>query len=79
MVSQELVDEVVAAARRLIGQRNWRHVSGNDIAIELGREPDTVARDACLYEAFREAKRFGLLECVFPGGWKLPTIVRLPP
>lgn len=75
MPDAELAEALTNAALRLISASQSGDVEGNDVAQEIGRDPDDIA----IYNAFREVERRGDLECLaWEGGMGLPTMVRLP-
>jgi hypothetical protein len=76
MPDADFTDEVTQTALRMISAGRDGDVDGEDVARELGRDPD----DLDVYYALREAQRRGDLECdAWRGGMGNPGFVRLPP
>lgn len=76
MPDDELVRAVTDATLRLISASRSGDVEGEEVAREMGRDPD----DVDLYYAFQEAERRGSFEVVsWPGGMGLPAMIRLSP
>ena len=75
MPDAELTKEVTDAALRLISASRSGDVDGEQVAREIGRDPD----DTDVYYALREADRRGDIQCeAWRGGMGLPAFVRLP-
>jgi hypothetical protein len=76
MPDDELVREITDATLRLISASRSGDVQGEEVARDIGRDPD----DVDLYYAFREAERRGSFEVVgWAGGMGLPLMIRLHP
>lgn len=70
MPDVELTREVIEVATRLIEDDRMGEIGGADVASQIDRP------EIDLYYAFKEAQRQGALDCYFPGGMGLPSIVR---
>lgn len=70
----ELKEQVIQTSLRLIDQSSHGQIQGEDVAVELGIDPN----DAMLHSAFHAACDHGDLLCDFSGGMDLPTTVTRP-
>lgn len=76
MPDDELVREITDVTLRLISASRSGEVDGEEVAREIGRDPE----DVDLYDAFREAERRGSFEVAsWAGGMGLPEMIRLYP
>lgn len=74
MPDEQLQEQLLDTARRLAADSRTGDVDGEDVARELGCDPN----DAALYDAFRVAEHRGELECqAWRGGMGLPAMVRV--
>jgi hypothetical protein len=73
----QLVDELIAAAERLIDESVSGIVDGDDVARAIGRDPGDPR--ALMHHAFREIERLGVLQLdAWGGGMGLPHGVQRP-
>lgn len=76
MPDEELIQQLVNAARELAADSPSGEVDGEDIARKIGGDPEDPG--AKMYHAFKVAERRGRLACGYwPGGMGLPKMVRI--
>jgi hypothetical protein len=71
----QLIDQLVEAAKRLIAENDRGIVDGDDVARAIGRDPEADG----LYDAFCVIEQRGVLKLdAWGGGMGLPHGVQLP-
>jgi hypothetical protein len=68
----DIRDQAVAAAKRLIAKSRNRETTGEAVAHELGIWEDEVERRMVVADALMDANEKGDLRADFPGGIELP-------